>query len=107
MACGLDFLAGYWADVVTISQAGEEGELFFGWEFVNISENLTINIVPEKANLSDIMLALEGFKHDIGFFPTNTTFSFKYLPYRQHTAGGFFILFLFRCRTTPSCPTSK
>jgi hypothetical protein len=60
MACGLDFLAGYWADVVTISQAGEEGELFFGWEFVNISENLTINIVPEKANLSDIMLALEG-----------------------------------------------
>lgn len=61
IACKDQLLAGYWADLVVIAQEGEDGEYFFAKEFLAISsENLTINIVPERVTLSDIMLALEG-----------------------------------------------
>ncbi|MCG8332685.1 MAG: hypothetical protein MI974_33680 [Chitinophagales bacterium] len=59
-ACGDHFLSGYWADLIVIAQEGDDGGYFFAREFLAISENLTINIVPERASLSDIMLALEG-----------------------------------------------
>ncbi len=38
---------------------GDEGHYYFARQPVIIMENLAINIVPEKAQLSDIMLALE------------------------------------------------
>jgi len=46
-------------DVIIIAE-GEEGEYYFATQFVTTMENLTISIVPERATLSDIMLALEG-----------------------------------------------
>lgn len=58
--CRDELPAGYWADLIVIAQEGEEGGYFFARELLAIPmENLTINIVPERASLSDIMLALE------------------------------------------------
>ncbi|HMQ49025.1 MAG TPA: hypothetical protein PKA00_16170 [Saprospiraceae bacterium] len=45
-------------EVLVVAEA-EEGEYLFGRKFAIISENLTINIVPERAVLSDIIQTLE------------------------------------------------
>lgn len=50
--------AGLKGEFIVITE-GDGGEYYFARQPVIIMENLTINIVPEKARLSDIMLALE------------------------------------------------
>ncbi|NBC08033.1 MAG: hypothetical protein GVY26_12645 [Bacteroidetes bacterium] len=47
------------AEVVVIAEE-EEGQYFFARETITITENLTIKIQPARAELSEIMLALEG-----------------------------------------------
>lgn len=46
------------AEVLVVAEADED-EYLFGREFAIISENLTINIVPERTILSDIIQTLE------------------------------------------------
>jgi len=58
--CRDELPAGYWANLIIIAQEGEEGGYFFAQQLLSFPmENLTINIVPERATLSDIMLALD------------------------------------------------
>lgn len=47
------------AEVIVISEE-EDGQYFYAQEPITISENLTIQIRPARATLSEIMLALEG-----------------------------------------------
>lgn len=47
------------ARIVVVSEGGDE-TYFLGQGQVIIAENLTISITPERAELSDIMLALDG-----------------------------------------------
>ncbi|MCO6477038.1 MAG: hypothetical protein J5I94_10485 [Phaeodactylibacter sp.] len=56
--CGSNLPSGLKGEFIVITES-DEGNYYFSREPVIIMENLTINIVPEKAQLSDIMLALE------------------------------------------------
>lgn len=56
--CRSGLPAGLKAEFIVITES-DEGAYYFSRQPVVITENLTINIVPEKVPLSDIMLALE------------------------------------------------
>ena len=57
--CRMELPAEELAEVIVIAEK-EEGQYFFDRETIIIRENLTIKIQPARAELSEIMLALEG-----------------------------------------------
>ena len=57
--CQSGLPTGLQAEFVVVTES-DEGEYYFSRQPVIIMENLTINIVPEKVQLSDIMLVLDG-----------------------------------------------
>lgn len=57
--CSMGLPALELAEVIVIAEE-EEGQYFFAQETITITENLTIKIQPARAELSEIMLALEG-----------------------------------------------
>lgn len=57
--CRMGIPAQELAEVVVIAEE-EAGQYFFARETITITENLTIKIRPARAELSEIMLALEG-----------------------------------------------
>ena len=56
--CQGNLPSGLKGEFIVITE-GDEGDYYFSRQPVIIMENLTINIVPEKVQLSDIMLALD------------------------------------------------
>ena len=57
--CSIGLPAQELAELIVIAEE-EEGQYFFNRETITITENLTIKIRLERAELSEIMLALEG-----------------------------------------------
>ncbi|MCB0587731.1 MAG: hypothetical protein KDD06_20735 [Phaeodactylibacter sp.] len=57
--CRSGLPTGVKAEIIVITESDDEGNYYFSRQPAIIMENLTINIVPEQVQLSDIMLALE------------------------------------------------
>lgn len=57
--CRDNLLSGYWADVIVVAQAGDDGAFYLAKDFLVIEENTSVEIIPALQTLPEIIAVLE------------------------------------------------